>query len=160
MAHITALIVSWGSFYANHPVARTLVAFAHVGALIGGGGIAIAADRSTLTALGQSETIRRRQLQALHGTHRIVIGSLAVIAASGLLLFAADFETYLYSRFFWIKISLVALLIANGAVLWRAERRAIQGDLSAWATLHVTAIASIALWLLTTLGGVALPNIG
>ena len=160
MAHIAALMASWGSFYANHAVARTLVAFAHVGALIAGGGIAIAADRSTLNALRQGDTTRHAQLEALHGTHRIVIGSLAVIAASGLLLFAADFETYLYSRFFWIKIALVALLVVNGTVLWGAERRAIRGDAAAWGRLRVTAIASIALWLLTTLGGVALPNIG
>jgi hypothetical protein len=160
MAHLAGLVTSWGSFYANHAVARTLVAFAHVGALIAGGGIAIAADRSTLNALRQGATSRRLQLEALHGTHRIVIGSLVLIAASGLLLLAADFETYLYSRFFWIKIGLVALLVVNGTVLWRAERRVIRGDAAAWGILRFTAIASIALWLLTTLGGVALPNIG
>ena len=160
MAHIADLMTSWGSFYANHAAARTLVAFAHVGALIAGGGIAIAADRSTLNALHQGATIRRLQLEALHGTHRIVIASLALIAASGLLLFASDFETFLYSRFFWIKITFVALLVVNGAVLWRAERRAIRGDEAAWGTLRFSAVASIALWLLTTLGGVALPNIG
>ena len=160
MAHIADLMTSWGSFYANHAIARTLVAFVHVAALIAGGGIAIAADRSTLNALRQGDTARRMQLEALHGTHRVVIGSLALIAASGLLLFAADFDTFLYSRFFWIKMGLVALLMVNGAWLWRAERRAIRGDAAAWRTLRVTAIASIALWLLTTLGGVALPNIG
>ena len=160
MAHLAGLMTSWGSFYANHAAARTLVAFAHIGALIAGGGIAIAADRSTLHALHQSEATRRLQLEALHGTHRIVIGSLALIAASGFLLFAADFDTYVYSRFFWIKMGLVALLMINGGFLWRAERRAIRGDAAAWRSLRVTAIASIALWLLTTLGGVALPNIG
>src|SRR4029077_2691573 len=111
MPHILELMSSWGSFYANHAVARTLVAFVHVAALIAGGGIAIAADRSTLNALHQSDATRRTQLEALRGTHRIVIGSLALIAASGILLFAADFDTYLYSRFFWIKMGLVALLI-------------------------------------------------
>lgn len=160
MAHIADLMISWGSFYANHAVARTLVAFMHVAALIAGGGIAIAADRSTLNALRQDDTARRLQLEALHGTHRIVIGSLALIAASGILLFAADFEAFLYSRFFWIKMGLVALLIVNGALLWRAEGRAISGDSDAWGMLRFTAIASITLWLLTTLGGVALPNIG
>jgi hypothetical protein len=160
MAHIAGLMTSWGSFYANHAAARTLVAFAHIGALIAGGGIAIAADRSTLHALHQGDSTRRLQLEALHGTHRIVIGSLALIAASGLLLFASDFATFLYSRFFWMKMGLVALLIVNGAVLYRAEHRALQDDAGAWRTLRVTAIASIVLWLLTTLGGVALPNIG
>jgi hypothetical protein len=106
---------------------------------------------------------RRRQAHAARDAarhHRIVIGSLALIAASGILWFAADFDTFLHSRFFWIKMGLVALLIVNGALLWRAESRAIQGDLAAWRMLRFTAMASIALWLLTTLGGVALPNIG
>ena len=76
------------------------------------------------------------------------------------MLFASDFETFLYSRFFWIKMGLVALLILNGLVLWNAERRALAGDHRAWGMLRVTAIASITLWFLTTLGGVALPNIG
>src|SRR6185436_17876932 len=120
----------------------------------------IASDRSTLRALHQDAATRRMQLEALHRTHRIVIGSLALIVASGILLFAADFETFLYSRFFWIKMGLVAFLAVNGALLWRAERRAIGGDEAAWRMLRFTAIASIALWLLTTLGGVALPNIG
>jgi hypothetical protein len=84
----------------------------------------------------------------------------ALIAVSGVLLFAADFETYLYSRFFWAKMGLVALLIVNGALLWSAGTRANRGDRTAWGVLRLTAVVSIALWLLTTLGGVALPNIG
>jgi hypothetical protein len=48
----------------------------------------------------------------------------------------------------------------NGLVLWVAERRALSGDHRAWRALRLTAIASITLWFLTTLGGVALPNIG
>jgi uncharacterized membrane protein len=160
MTQLANLMISWGSFYANHAAARTLVAFVHIAALIVGGGIAIAADRSTLHALRQDAPARRVQLEALHGTHRLVIAALALVAISGVLLFASDFETFLYSRFFWIKMGLVALLVINGALVWRAERRAISGDAGAWSTLHVTAIASIALWLLTTLGGVALPNIG
>ena len=38
--------------------------------------------------------------------------------------------------------------------------RALSGDHGAWRTLRLSAIASLALWFLTTLGGVALPNIG
>jgi len=45
-------------------------------------------------------------------------------------------------------------------VLWGAERRALSGDHAAWRTLRLSAFASLALWFLTTLGGVALPNIG
>ena len=56
-------------------------------------------------------------------------------------------------------MSLIALLLVNGAVLTTAERRAARGA-DPWSTLRFTAFASLALWFLTTLGGVALPNIG
>jgi hypothetical protein len=154
------LLQTWGSFYANHAAIRTLVAFLHVGALIAGGGLAVAADRTMLTAALDDERQRRSLLETLAGTHRLVIGSLMLITASGFLLFASDFDTFLYSRFFWIKMGLVVLLMINGLVLWRAEQRALSGDHAAWGTLRFTAIASISLWFLTTLGGVALPNIG
>ena len=48
----------------------------------------------------------------------------------------------------------------NGLSLRRSERRALSGDHAAWGPLRFAAIASITLWFLTTLGGVALPNIG
>jgi len=161
MTQLFNIATSWGSFYANHAAVRSVVAFVHVAALIVGGGIAIAVDRSTLVALRHDDGGRRRQqLELLHNTHRSVIYGLVLITASGILLFFADFETYLYSRFFWIKIGLVALLVANGALLWRAEGRARLGDASAWARLRITSVCSIALWMLTTLGGVILPNIG
>jgi len=157
---MTDLLQTWGSFYANHAAIRTIVAFVHVGALIAGGGLAVATDRALLKAVPNDESSRRSLLETLQGAHSLVVGSLVLITISGLLLFASDFDTFLYSRFFWIKMALVALLVVNGVVLWAAERRALAGDHRAWATLRVTATASIALWFLTTLGGVALPNIG
>jgi len=160
MAPLTDLMTSWGSIYANHAVVRTLVAFIHVCALIAGGGAAVATDRSVLGAAAADEPARRALLRTLEGTHRLVIASLALIAASGLLPFASDVETFLYSRFFWIKMALVVLLMVNGAWLWHAERRASAGELAAWRTLRITSVASMTLWFLTTLGGVALPNIG
>jgi hypothetical protein len=57
-------------------------------------------------------------------------------------------------------MGLVGLLMANGLLLFGAESRALAGDGLAWDRLRLTAIVSITLWLLTTLGGVALPNIG
>ncbi len=157
---MTELLTSWGSLYANHAAIRTLVAFVHVGALIGGGGVAIAADRSLLLGSRDDDWSRRTLLEGLETTHRFVIVSLVLIGVSGVLLFASDYETFIYSRFFWIKMGLVAALAVNGALLWRAERRAMRGDDSAWRMLRATSVASITLWLLTTLGGVALPNIG
>ncbi len=61
---------------------------------------------------------------------------------------------------FWIKMCLMALLVVNGALLLRGERRLTRGDARAWARLHQTAVVSLVLWFLTTLAGAALPNIG
>jgi hypothetical protein len=154
------LFQTWQSFYANHAAVRTLVAFVHVGALIAGGGLAFSADRALLGSAPDDEFSRQSLLETLESTHRLIVSSLVLITFSGLLLFASDFETFLYSKFFWIKMGLVVGLMINGVVLWAAERRALRGDAAAWGTLRATAIASIALWFLTTLGGVALPNIG
>jgi uncharacterized membrane protein len=89
-----------------------------------------------------------------------VLTGLAVAVLSGLLLFAADWDTYLYSKVFWIKMILVALLIANGVMLTRAERAATANRPQAWSRLRRGAISSLILWSLTTLAGAALPNVG
>ena len=99
-------------------------------------------------------------MAAIAGTHRIVVVGLSLIVVSGLLLFASDVETFLYSRVFWIKMSLVALLLVNGAVLTSAERRASRGAGDAWGRLRITAMASLALWFLIAFAGVALTNVG
>lgn len=156
---ISGALESWASFFANHGIVRTLIGFMHVGGLLLSGGCAVAADRATLLArrLGLAE--RKAQLGALKGTHRIVIGGLALIVISGLLLFASDFGTYLYSKLFWTKMALFALLLANGALLVRAERQAEGGNAHGWSWLILSSKASIALWFLTTLAGSGLLNI-
>jgi uncharacterized membrane protein len=160
MAFLSTIAAGWGSIYANHAALRTAVTFAHVASLIVGGGAAIAADRAMLVALRPDETSRNASLEALHGTHRIVVVSLVLVAISGVLMFTADVDSLLFSRVFWVKMGLVALLVVNGGVLWAAEESARRRDDSAWRTLRVTALASVALWLLATLAGVALLNIG
>jgi hypothetical protein len=157
---LTSVVSQWASMYSNHAALRTVVMFAHVGALVGAGGCAIAADRAMLLSLNKDESERRAKVAAIAGTHRIVIIGLSLIVVSGLLLFTADLETFLSSRVFWIKMSLVTLLLVNGAVLTSAERRASRGAGDAWGRLRVTAIASLALWFLITFAGVALTNVG
>jgi hypothetical protein len=157
---LSALVSQWASLFSNHAVLRTVVVFAHVGALVGAGGCAIAADRATLLALTKSDAERRAQLAAIAGTHRLIVVGLSIIVVSGLLLFAADVETFLFSRVFWTKMSLVVLLLVNGAVLTSAERRASRGAGDTWGRLRTTAIASLALWFLIIFAGVGLTNVG
>lgn len=153
------LLQSWSSLYSDSASIRTTLGFLHVAGLLAGGGSAIAADRATLVAWRKDADSRLAHVRVLHGTHRAVMIGLAVITASGLLLLAADVDTYLSSRVFWIKMGLIALLLANGSLLVHAGRRAQHGRQSAWTTLRYGSMASLALWFLTTLMGAALPNV-
>jgi uncharacterized membrane protein len=156
-AHAAA---AWTAWYSDSAVLRTTVNFAHVAGLVGGGGAAIVEDRAMLAALRQDEAVRRRRVEAQQLAHRVVLTGLAVAVLSGLLLFAADWDTYVYSKVFWIKMVLVALLMANGLMLTRAERAAAGNRPQAWSRLRRGAILSLILWSLTTLAGAALPNVG
>jgi hypothetical protein len=157
---LSHLIESWVSLYANHAALRTCVEFTHIGGLVAGGGCAITADLATISAVRQGPAARTTHLILLKRTHRIVVVGLVALAVSGLLLFGADVQTFLYSRIFWLKMGLMVLLLVNGLLLLRGERRVTRGEANAWARLHYTAVASLVLWFLTTLAGAALPNIG
>jgi hypothetical protein len=157
---ITNALESWASVYSNHAALRTVIGFLHVGGLVLSGGIAITTDRFVLIARHGSEADRAAQLLSLRRTHRMVVLGMAAVIISGVLLFAADTETFLHSILFWIKMGFFSLLLANGLLLIRAERGAESGDLKGWDRLAVASITSITLWLLTTLVGSALPNIG
>jgi len=160
MGALRDLAISWGSYYANHAVVRTLIEFAHIIGLVVGGGAAIVADRGVLAAIKRGELERSSLLKSVRNTHAVVLAGLVAVMASGVLLLAADVDTYITSKLFWTKMALIVLLIINGLVLTRAERRAATGDEVSWRTLQWTAIASLALWLLTTLTGTGLLNMG
>ena len=157
MAH---LVEAWVSLYANHPALRTAIAFMHVGGLLAAGGCAMAADVTTLAASNDTLLTRTAQLQILRRTHGIAVAGLVALSISGALLFAADVETFLYSRVFWLKMGLLAALVANGVLFRRREDRVATDGERTWRRLRPVALASLALWLLTTLAGSALPNIG
>lgn len=159
MGWFTHLVAAWSSIYSNSAVLRTGIGFAHIGGLLAGGGSAIVADRATIAAWRLDAVARTSQVRALHGTHRLVILSLLLVSASGVLLLGADLDTYLHSMVFWIKMAFVAALILNGGILVRAGRRAQRGDAGAWTALRYGAMASLCLWFTITLLGAALPNV-
>jgi hypothetical protein len=159
MNFVIHLVAVWTSLYSNHAALRTAVGFVHIGGLVGGGGCAIAADRMTLLAGRRDRPTRILQLGSLKSTHRVVLVGLAAVIVSGVLLFAADVDTFLYSKVFWIKMGLMVLLLVNGWLLVRAESRAERGDEDAWRRLKWTSTISLALWFLTTLAGAGLLNV-
>ena len=153
-----AWLSSWASIYANSPSVRTALGFAHVGGLIASAGPALLMDRAILRAVRAGSTARGGHLAELEASHPIILGGLAVVLTSGLLLMAADVDTFLQSVTFWIKMTLVALLLVNGWRLRRLGRETNSHDAGLRA-LGRAAMASIVLWTLTTLAGAALPNV-
>jgi hypothetical protein len=159
---VAHLLAPWQSAYSDSKVISTAVTSVHLLALLFSGGLAVAADRATLLALRGSPGDRRRQLAALRDVHGPVLIALAVLFGSGVLLAAADVETFASSPLFWGKLALVALLLVNGVVLQRTEtslRRSLDAELAPttlWRRLRVSTWLSIALWATTTLAGAAL----
>jgi hypothetical protein len=166
MIHALAkLFGPWKSLYSNSTPISTAVTGVHILALLIAGGLAIAADRTTLRVLRRPVAERRYQLAELHDVHRPVLIGLAVLVTSGILLFTADFETFATSVMFWVKAGLVAGLLANGVILYSTEvslDRAMQkGDdapESLWSRLRTASRVSLALWILTAAGGAVLTS--
>ena len=160
MSSLAHFVAAWSALYSNSAAVRTLVAFVHIAGLVGGGGAAIAADRATLLATRRGALVARLQLDSIHQTHRIVVFGLAAVIVSGLLLFAADVDTYAVSKVFWLKMAMVAALMINGAVLVRvAGSRRAADERTRRRTLRWAAATSLCLWFLITLAGAGLPNI-
>jgi len=146
--------LSWAHLYNNSKAVSTAVTFVHFAGMLVGGGFAVVADRDAfrhspaiLAAPGERENL------AL--VHRWVVGGLALVFVSGLLMMLADLNTYLTSTAFWVKMALVVLLLANGYGRIRAE--AALGRAAAAATwLRRTSAASLALWLAVLLASTIL----
>lgn len=158
-AWLTNVADNWSSVYSNSPAIRSAVMFGHIGGLVSGGGLAIAADRATLSAHRAGVDAVRREADRLGGVHGVVVVSIGVVVITGVLLMLADLDAYLASTPFWIKMALVALLLANGAMLRRSGRLAAAHSPSAHRTLIVAARLSLMLWAATTLAGAVLPNV-
>ncbi|HEY2027051.1 MAG TPA: hypothetical protein VGG78_08585 [Gemmatimonadaceae bacterium] len=152
----------WAQLYSHSKTVATLVTFVHVAAVVVGGGLALSLDRATLRSRTSDDDTRTRHLADLGDAHRVVLSALALSLLSGVALVAADLDTFLGSWVFWLKMALLALLLANGAMMRRAERAigTPESDVEElWRRLRTAAIASVTLWLVVVLAGVALTNI-
>ncbi len=152
----------WAKFYSKSSPTQTIILFAHLAGLLGGGGLAIAADRAIWKARTASDDVRARVLDHVAGIHRPVIIGLLFSLLSGALMTAADLETFVTSPIWWGKMVAVALLLANGAWLRSIERGALRASATApaaWAKFTLSSRVSVTLWFAVVLGGVLLVNI-
>lgn len=157
---LVRLVEPWSQYYGDSILAPTLVVFGHIAGLVFAGGLAVTLDRATLRAARGPAEFRWRQLEELRAAHRFVLIGIGLSAATGVLLFAADLETYFGSWIYWTKMGLIVLLLVNGYLMTRAEARIgltpNAADEAGWKQLRTTAIASLALWFTIALAGVAL----
>lgn len=163
------LLAPWQTAYSDSKVIPAVVTTVHLVALLFGGGLAIAADRTTLRLGRPSGTSQGTLLAELRAVHRPVLIALTVLFASGVLLTAADLETYAKSPTFWVKMGLVAMLLVNGLVLERTEsslralssRQTVPTDRVSrlWRRLRASAVCSLGLWTATLIAGALLVNL-
>ncbi len=146
-------LAGWAELYAESPPLQAFVLFAHLAGMLVAGGLALARDRATLRAARAGSAERERQRAELRGAHRPVMAGLGVMIGSGLLMLAADLAAYLGSAAFWVKMGLVALLLANGYFITRAEGLLVREPDRGWTRLRAASAASLALWLCVVLAG-------
>ena len=157
---LVRLAEPWSQWYGDSTVVPTLVVFGHIAALVFAGGLAITLDRATLRAARGPAEFRWRQLEELRAAHRYVLVGLGLSVVTGVLLFAADLETYFGSWIYWTKMGLIAVLLTNGYLMTRAESRISStpnaADEAGWKQLRTTAVVSLVLWFTIAFAGVAL----
>ena len=157
---LSALADRWADYYKDHTAAQVTVQFLHIGGLLAAGGLALATDRETLLVPWQDLEARAVAVLAHQRIHAWVLMALTAVVASGAAFFLADRDTYVSSLPFWLKMSSVATLLANGTWMLRLERICVRDPMDdrAWRRLRISAGASVALWFLTTLLGTVLNN--
>lgn len=156
---LAAAVKPWNELYSHSKVVSASVTYAHLGSLLVGGGFAIASDRTALRVRTADIEERRRVLRDFAGIHKPVVTALAIIVVSGLAMMLADVETFLVSPVYWTKMALFVLLLSNGYLVMRTEHSLTTNPSPAnslWGRFTMGAIASLILWLTTTLIGVIL----
>jgi hypothetical protein len=161
---IVAWCAPWNDLFSHSSLISGSVVGLHIMALVIGGGLAIAADRMTLRVRAGDESARRAQLGEVSAVHSIVLAGVVVLFASGVALAASDVETFLPSPIFWAKLVLSFLLVVNGGLLTRVERRLGGEGESAtvhdrlWARVRLLSVSSVFLWVATAVVGIVLSN--
>ena len=158
---LIAFFAPWAKLYASSKVVPTVVAFAHVSALVWGGGRAVAADLVALRAPSLDGYRSNGGLRFLVESHRDVVPGLVLAAISGIALSTADLEHFLSSRFYVAKLLVVFVLLVNGVFIKRYEASLQTGtgtEEGSWRGTRRHAVISLILWFSAVLLGLTLVN--
>jgi uncharacterized membrane protein len=163
---IAAWCAPWNDLFSHSKLVSGGVLGIHIFALFIGGGLAVAADRMTLRVATGDATARASQLREVRDVHGIVLINVVLLFVTGILLGAADVETFLPSVIFWIKVVLAVLLVINGALLTRTERSLAShtaadrspDDENGWGRVRLLSFSSVFLWIATAVVGIVLSN--
>ena len=159
LGHLAAAAAPWASFYNDSTITQALIAFGHFGGMMVAGWSAVTADRGVLQACRQAGSGRLRRIDDISGAHRTVIAALAVTSISGVLMLAADLDNLARSPWFWLKMSLLLLLLINGWFMTRISQHLRRdGGIAPrlWGRLQLAATASLVLWFAVLLAGTLL----
>ncbi len=151
----------WADFYAKSKPASLGVTYLHIAGVMIGGGFAMASDRAALRVSKGSTEDRAFILREFTFVHRPVIIALTVVVSSGVAMLLADVETFLGNPVYYVKMGLFAVLLVNGLLMQRNEKRLADdpsASNAAWGSFCGNAVASIVLWLSIALAGVLLTN--
>jgi len=153
---VSHLLALWAHFYGRTTAVSATVTYLHLGGILLGGGVAVAADTAALRLSPETVPDWTRELDRLAAVHRWVVAGLTLIFASGVAMMLAEVGSVATSVVFWVKMGLVALLIGNGYARLRVELALRQGSAARWGWFRRTSIASLVLWFLILLFGTLL----
>lgn len=104
---------------------KPIFVIAHVFSVICGMGAAIVSD-VLFNFYIKDKKINPTESGTLEVISRIIWGSLGLIVLSGLALFFSDPIAYASSDKFLLKVAIVAVIIANGFLLWKITHKSIK----------------------------------
>ncbi|MEO7363560.1 MAG: hypothetical protein ABI120_24730 [Gemmatimonadaceae bacterium] len=169
LAPVVNFVQPWQTLYADHSAVSTAVIFVHLSALVASAGLAVTNDRAIVRTKFDDADGCTRRLADLAGSHRSVLTALAASFASGILLFLADLEAFVIMPAFWVKMSLILLLIVNATFMVRREKQLrlmaalpVQKNPGVknriWTRLRSHAFASLVLWFAIVLAGTTMTS--
>jgi hypothetical protein len=136
VAAVASWAEPWRTAVSHSVVLSTGVLFVHLAALLAAGGFSLVADYEILRT---GSTRGGAASESVREPRRVAARALVVLLLSGFALFLSDVAAFAGMTTFWVKMGLVALLLANA--------RAAMTTHAGRCALH--ARVSVALWVCT-----------